>query len=89
METFAESCQMMGRVRERETNAIICDTTRIGARSPSIIRMTYEPKGDGYSIKTMTQVNFGGILTWARSHENYPLDLVLARHVVEKQTKAS
>lgn len=89
LESFAESCSLIGRVEAREPNAVVCNTTRIGQRYPTVIKMTYEPHADGFEIKTMSQVRFGGVLAWSRTPDNYPMDMVLARHVLEKQVASN
>lgn len=83
--TFIESCEMIGRVREQTAEYVICDATRYPSRSLNIVKMYFEPRENGWSIKTNSQVNFGGTTAWSRTPDNFSMDMTLARHILDNQ----
>lgn len=93
METFVESCSLVGgRILEQTDEYLVCDATRYvnGPRSRNIVKMYFEARENGWSIKTNSQVDLGGgVVAWARSPSNFPMDMHLARQVLEKQATNS
>lgn len=93
METFVESCQMIGgRILEQTDEYLVCDATQYihAPRRKNIVKMYFEARDGGWSIKTNSQVDLGnGVTAWTRMPSNFPMDMHLARQVLEKQATNS
>lgn len=93
LETFAESCQTAGgRILEQTDEYLVCDATNYvySPRSRNIVKMYFEARDGGWSIKTNSQIDMGnGVVAWTRMPSNFQMDMHLARQVLEKQATHS